>query len=520
MSSQTTNARRGRSKLKSVKNQPVLGAFIEECQKAGLSFKDLSKLAESRKPTTNKRQRQPTGDPSAKAPENKKRPTCNSAPEINKLTPTLEDNCMEICTKMSGINLLQELKNMEQHITATLKSDKESELKNMEERLTNNLKETIDKFMKEAIQSLTSDSTKLISNNPVVQKNWAEIQDLKVENTRLAKQVQVLSSEQSKLQHIIIVMEQHSLENSLVFRGISEDITECDYNLREKVYQELAHIFEGDDYPAKLTMAKNMAVKKCKRVGRFSRTQPRPMSVEFEHCQDIEYIMESKGYLQGGTYMDREYVPEIERKRRILLPILKAAKQSKDYKKKCRLEDDKVVINGWKYGTENLHQLPSELDVFEITSKSDTDCVGFFGALNPLSNFYESKFTVEGIEYISSEQYIQAQKALLFKDEASYNKIMGATNSLDCKNAAQSVRNFDRSTWETSAGLLCKEGLKAKFNQNPYLLDTLINKTGNKKLVECANDWLWANGIPLYSDTCLNQQWWISQGMLGKLLKT
>ena len=163
---------------------------------------------------------------------------------------------------------------MEQHITATLKIDKESELKNMEERLTNNLKETIDKSMKEAIQSLTLDSTKLISNNPVVQKNRAEIQNLKVENARLTKQVQVLSSEQSKLQHKIIVMEQRSLENLLVFRGISEDITECDYNLREKVYQELAHIFERDDFPAKLTMAKNMAVKKCKRVGRFSRTRP------------------------------------------------------------------------------------------------------------------------------------------------------------------------------------------------------------------------------------------------------
>ena len=84
--------------------------------------------------------------------------------------------------------------------------------------------------------------------------------------------------------------------------------------------------------------------------------------------------MESKGYLQRGNYVDNEYVPEIERKRRILLPILKAAKQFKDYKKKCRLEDDKVVINGQKYGTDNLHQLPSEIDVFEITSKSDTDC--------------------------------------------------------------------------------------------------------------------------------------------------
>ena len=95
--------------------------------------------------------------------------------------------------------------------------------------------------------------------------------------------------------------------------------------------------------------------------------------------------MENKGYLQRGIYVDREYVPEIERKRRILLPILKAAKQFTDYKKKCRLEDDKVVINGWKYGMENLHQLPREIDVLEITSKSDSKCVGFFGALNPLT---------------------------------------------------------------------------------------------------------------------------------------
>ena len=144
MSSQTTSAIwRGRSKLKSVKNQPALGTFIEECQKAGISFKDLSKLAESRKPISNKRQQQPTGDPGVKTIENKKKTTCNSAPDTNKPTPTIGDNCREICTKMSGIDLLQELKNMEQHITATLKSDKESELKNMEERLTNNLRQTI-----------------------------------------------------------------------------------------------------------------------------------------------------------------------------------------------------------------------------------------------------------------------------------------------------------------------------------------------------------------------------------------
>ena len=123
------------------------------------------------------------------------------------------------------------------------------------------------------------------------------------------------------------------------------------------------------------------------------------------------------------------------------------------------------------------------------------------------------------MEYHSSEQFIQAQKANYFKDEISYNRVMGAMTSLDCKNAARTVRNFDRTTWEAVVESLCKEGLKAKFSQNPHLSDILINKTGNKTLVECTNDRLWANGIPLYSDTCLNQQRWISQGLLGKLLE-
>ena len=129
-------------------------------------------------------------------------------------------------------------------------------------------------------------------------------------------------------------MEQKNLESCLVFRGLSEDISENDYNVRDKVYKELAHTFEDNNYAMKLSMAKNIVIRRCKRVGRSSHTHPRPVSVEFEHIQDVEFIMENKGYLQRGVYVDCEYIPEIERKRRILLPMLKAAKQCKDYKKK------------------------------------------------------------------------------------------------------------------------------------------------------------------------------------------
>ena len=57
-----------------------------------------------------------------------------------------------------------------------------------------------------------------------------------------------------------------------------------------------------------------MVIKRCKHVGRLSRTRARPITVDFLHCQDVEYILENKNFLRQGIYVDQEYVPEIERK--------------------------------------------------------------------------------------------------------------------------------------------------------------------------------------------------------------
>ena len=195
MSSHTTSTiHRSRTKLKTVKNQPSLGTFIDECQKAGILLKELSKLADGMRSSNNKRQHQPTGDTIPPA-VNKKKPTSNPCAEPIGKSTIPEDSIKQICIKMTEMNLLQELKNMEQRITATLKSDKENEYKSMEERLTNNLKESINKSMKDAIQTLTSLNSNLVSSNLIVQKNISEVKTLKAENARLTKQVQVLSSE-------------------------------------------------------------------------------------------------------------------------------------------------------------------------------------------------------------------------------------------------------------------------------------------------------------------------------------
>ena len=220
-----------------------------------------------------------------------------------------------------------------------------------------------------------------------------------------------------------------------------------------------------------------------------------------------------------GIYVDHEYLADTEKKRKTLLPILKATKRLPEYKRQSRLDDDKLVLKGRPYTVGMLNQLPDELNAFKVTSKEDAHTVDFFGEINPLSNFHESPFTHEGTQYISSEQFIQANKTKYFGDLDTYSMILGCTISLECKILSKQICNVDDSKWDEVAGAICYPGIQAKFQQNPYAMDILIHKTRNKRIVECATDQLWATGIPLSDQNCLDDTKWISQGILGQMLE-
>ena len=70
--------------------------------------------------------------------------------------------------------------------------------------------------------------------------------------------------------------------------------------------------------------------------------------MEFVHHEDVSFIMENKGNLSEGIFVNREFSPEIEQKRRTMLPILRAARHIDNYKKQIKLEKDKIVIKGKK----------------------------------------------------------------------------------------------------------------------------------------------------------------------------
>ena len=183
-----------------------------------------------------------------------------------------------------------------------------------------------------------------------------------------------------------------------------------------------------------------------------------------------------------GIYVDREYPIDIERKRKTLLPVLRAAKRSSEFKKQSRLEDDKIILKGRAYSVNTLNQLPEELNIFKVTTRENENVVGFFGEINPLSNFYPSPFAYDSVHYISSEQFIQSSKAKYFGDLETYNQIMGCATSLECKSLSYQIRNVNTNKWDKVAGNICHPGICAKFLQNPVALDTLLKKQDTSRL--------------------------------------
>ena len=491
-------APRGSKKLENVANQPKIGKFAHDSRRASTS---------AERPTINKktekRRRRSTGERSASKRQTKE---------------VLQKAAVgTMITTSSNTTMLQEMKGMEQRLTASMKENRDEELKKMEERIKENMKSIVDSSINAAIQQLNSSISTIVDSNPTISAHNTRLLELEKENKRLSRTVQTLSSEQSKLKAQLDKIEKKSLDHSIIIRGIQEQYKETDSMLRESIFTELSGTVTGESYEARLETSKKMAIRTCKRIGRFNRNRARPISVEFVHQEDVEYIVENRSYLSDGVFADYEYSPEVERKRRLLLPILRTAKQMESYRKYCRLERDELVIHGRHYTIHTLHRLPEDLNPFKITTQEDDDTIGFFGAINPFSNFFEAGFKIEGEEYLSSEQYIQSQKAKFFKDRQAYDRIMGCNTPLDCKEESRRIRGFEKKRWDIAAKELCLPGIQAKFEQNPDIMKLLL-ATGNKKIVESARDKLWGTGFTLGSEECLDSSKW-TQGIMGEILE-
>ena len=222
--------------------------------------------------------------------------------------------------------MLCEIKKMEECLSEKITTSKEHEISEMEERLNNNIRSTIDTSIKDALRVIQTTLNTAVENNVMVHSHMVELKGLRDENSRLNRKVQQLTAEQSRMKQQLTKIENRSLENSLIIRGLPEDFKETEQMTGEKIHGVLSKIMQGETDDIKLANAKQITIKSGHRLGRPNRQRTCPVSIELYHKQDVDFILENRFNLEWGIFVDREYPLEIERKWKTLLPILRVQK--------------------------------------------------------------------------------------------------------------------------------------------------------------------------------------------------
>ncbi len=112
-----------------------------------------------------------------------------------------------------------------------------------------------------------------------------------------------------------------------------------------------------------------------------------------------------------------------------------------------------------------------------------------------LSQWWPTRFVVNGTEYLHAEGFMMAAKARLFGDRASLEKILQADNPAVAKQLGRLVNNFEEELWAERRYELVVEGNLAKFSQTP-LLAGYLRSTAPKVLVEASpRDLVWGIGL-------------------------
>lgn len=148
----------------------------------------------------------------------------------------------------------------------------------------------------------------------------------------------------------------------------------------------------------------------------------------------------------------------------------------------------------------------------------DLSFVYFWKTKSPFSNWYPVPFKDEVIDYWCTEQYMMAQKALLFKDLDTYHRIMSSKDQRNIKNLGRQVRGFDQEIWDKNKISIVIRGNFLKFQQN-YSLRRILLDTKDKILVEASPyDCIWGVGLAEEDEQIKNPNNWRGENLLGEAL--
>ncbi len=131
------------------------------------------------------------------------------------------------------------------------------------------------------------------------------------------------------------------------------------------------------------------------------------------------------------------------------------------------------------------------------------------------SQWYPSAFTVEGIEYKTTEHWMMAHKAKLFNDQEAFDRVIKTEKAAEVKAIGRQIKNFDEAKWNEAKYEIVKTGNVHKFSQNEKLKTYLLD-TSDRVIVEASpTDAIWGIGLAQDAKRIENPHTWRGLNLLG-----
>ncbi|WP_242841014.1 NADAR family protein [Butyrivibrio sp. AE3004] len=102
---------------------------------------------------------------------------------------------------------------------------------------------------------------------------------------------------------------------------------------------------------------------------------------------------------------------------------------------------------------------------------------------------------INGRNYLSAEQYVVSEKALLFNDFETYAKIMNEPDPAICQKLGGEIKNFDDAIWKKCYREVIFNGNVGKFLSDKAFADALMS-TGDSVIIQASpNDDIFGAGL-------------------------
>lgn len=183
---------------------------------------------------------------------------------------------------------------------------------------------------------------------------------------------------------------------------------------------------------------------------------------------------------------------------------------------------DPYGLDFWSPDGQPTYGLPHLLQ--ESRQKKELDYLFFWGhkpavdgrmTKSCFSQWWQSAFSLDIHGYCCMEQYMMAEKARLFEDSDTEEKIMLNQDPAKIKTLGRQVKNFDEMLWNKYKYTIVLEGNFHKFSQNRSLFYFLLN-TKDKILVEASPvDKIWGIGLNQTSPEITDPLKWQGENLLG-----